>query len=304
VGATTFVNVSSCLRPVVQAQTARCRGRGRGRRGRPVRLNADMPVPVLAVLDGRVLPADEAVLPVTDEGLLRGDGVFEVLRVYAGRAFALEDHLRRLERSARNLRLDIDAELARREIAALLAAAGPHDGAVRYLVTRSGRRIGLLEALKPGADPVALVCVEYVPPRVLDGIKSLSYAGNMLATRLAREAGGDDALLVTPHGRILEGPTSTFFASLDGQTLVTPPLSDRVLDSITRRRLLGLLPHAREEVVSREELRRAGEAFIASTTREVQAVASIDGAALPAAPGTLTRAAAAAFSAHVRAELG
>jgi branched-subunit amino acid aminotransferase/4-amino-4-deoxychorismate lyase len=126
----------------------------------------------------------------------------------------------------------------------------------------------------------------------------------MLAGRIAVEAGADEALLVTPHGRVLEGPTSTFFASLDGETLVTPPLGDRVLDSITRRRLLALLPGAREEVVTRDELRGAREAFLASTTREVQAVATIDGDALPAAPGPLTQAAATAFAAHVRAELG
>jgi branched-subunit amino acid aminotransferase/4-amino-4-deoxychorismate lyase len=126
----------------------------------------------------------------------------------------------------------------------------------------------------------------------------------MLATRLAVEAGADEALLVTPQGRVLEGPTSSLFVSLDGETLVTPPLSDRVLDSITRRRLLEVLPNAREEVVTRDELRRAREAFLASTTREVHAVATIDGDALPAAPGPLSQAAAEAFDRHVRDELG
>jgi branched-subunit amino acid aminotransferase/4-amino-4-deoxychorismate lyase len=257
----------------------------------------------LAVLDGQVLPAAEATVPVTDEGLLRGDGVFEVMRVYGGRPFALDDHLRRMARSAQNLRLEVDLHAVRSEIEALLAEAGPFDGALRFLVTRGGRRIGLIEPLKGTGAPLALRCVEYVPPRVLDDIKSLSYAANMLATRLAREAGGDEALLVSPHGRVLEGPTSTLFASLDGATLVTPPLSDRVLDSITRRRLLSLLPGAREQVVTRQELSGAREAFLASTTREVQAVSRIDDDPLPQAPGPLTQAAAAAFSAHVRAEL-
>jgi branched-subunit amino acid aminotransferase/4-amino-4-deoxychorismate lyase len=143
-----------------------------------------------------------------------------------------------------------------------------------------------------------------VPPRVLDGVKSLSYGGNMLATRLAVERGATEALLVTPHGRVLEGTTSSLFASLDGTTLVTPPLSDRVLDSITRRRLLAMLPDAREEVITREELRGAREAFLASTTREVQAIARIDGDVLPQAPGPLTQAASDAFGAHVREALG
>jgi branched-subunit amino acid aminotransferase/4-amino-4-deoxychorismate lyase len=134
-------------------------------------------------------------------------------------------------------------------------------------------------------------------------VKSLSYAGNMLAKRLAEEAGGDDALLVTPHGRVLEGTTSALFASLDGTTLVTPPLSERILDSITRRRLLAMLPDAREEVITREELRGAREAFLASTTREVQAIARIDDDVLPQAPGPLTQAASEAFAAHVREAL-
>jgi branched-chain amino acid aminotransferase len=249
-----------------------------------------MSVPALAVLDGTVLPADEATIGVTDLGLLRGDGVFEVVKVYDGRPFALDDHLRRMATSAQNLRLEIDLAGVRADVEALLAEAGPVSGALRFLVSRGGRRIGLLETTPAEHPPLTLTKVEYVPPRILDGIKSLSYAGNMLANRIAVERGATEALLVTPHGRVLEAPTSSFFVSFDGETLVTPPLSDRVLDSITRRRLLALLPHAREEV-------------LASTTREVQAIAHVDDVALPAAPGPLTRAAAEAFSAHVASEL-
>jgi branched-subunit amino acid aminotransferase/4-amino-4-deoxychorismate lyase len=257
----------------------------------------------LAVIDGQVMPATQAVVPATDEGLLRGDGVFEVMRVYGGRPFAFDDHLRRMVRSAGNLRLELDVNAVRADLDALLAAAGEVDAALRVVVTRGGRRIAMVEPVVDHSAPLALVSVEYVPPRVLDGIKSLSYAGNMLAGRLAKEAGGDEALLVTPHGRVLEGPTSTFFCSLDGETLVTPPLDDRVLDSITRRRLLALLPQAREGVVTRDDLRDAREAFLASTIREVQPVASVDGRALPAVPGPLTEAAAEAFARHVRDSL-
>jgi branched-chain amino acid aminotransferase len=262
-----------------------------------------MALTALAVLDGQVLPADEATIPVTDTGLLRGDGVFEVIRVHGGRPYALDEHLRRMARSAENLRLEIDLGAVTADLDALLAEAGPVDGVVRFLITRGGRRVGLVEALKDSETPLVLASIEYVPPRVLDGVKSLSYAGNMLAGRLAQETGADDALLVTPHGRVLEAPTSSIFASLDGETLVTPPLSDRVLDSITRRRLLALLPSAREAVITRDELRGATEAFLASTTRDVQAITRIDADALPAAPGPLTVAAADAFAAHVREAL-
>jgi branched-chain amino acid aminotransferase len=262
-----------------------------------------MSLTALAILDGTVMPADEATIGVTDLGLLRGDGVFEVVSVYEGRPFALEDHLRRMATSAQNLRLEIDLHAVEAELTALLDAAGPVTGAVRFLVTRGGRRIGLVEAVPEEREHVLLTKVEYVPPRILDGVKSLSYAGNMLAGRIAAERGATEALLVTPHGRVLEAPTSAFFASLDGETLVTPPLSDRVLDSITRRRLLSLLPHAREEVVLADDLGRATEAFLASTTREVHPIERIDDIALPACPGPLSVAAADVFAAHIQASL-
>ena len=258
----------------------------------------------LAIIDGTVLPAAEATIGVTDLGLIRGDGVFEVIAIYDGRMFALEDHLRRMTTSAQNLRLEIDLGAVRADIDALLDAAGPVTGALRFMVTRGGRRIGLVEPERGGDPPLRLATVEYVPTRILDGVKSLSYGANMLATRIAVERGGTEALLITPHGRVLEAPTSAFFVSFDGETLVTPPLSDHILDSITRRRLLSMLPNAREEVVTVAELAGAREAFLASTTREVQPVVAIDGAELPAAPGPLTAAAAAAFAEHMAAELG
>jgi branched-chain amino acid aminotransferase len=259
-----------------------------------------MALTALAVVDGTVLPADEATIGVTDLGLLRGDGVFEVISVYDGRLFAMEDHLRRMAHSAQNLRLEIDLGAVQADIDALLADAGPVTGAVRFFVTRGGRRVGLVEAVPAEREPLILATITYTPSRILDGVKSLSYAGNMLASRLAVEKGATEALLVTPHGRVLEGPTSSFFVSFDGETLVTPPLSDHVLDSITRRRLLAILPHAREEVVTREELRGACEAFLASTTREVQPIARIDEDDLPLVPGPLTQSAADAFATHIR----
>ena len=256
----------------------------------------------LTVVDGQVLPASEATISISDEGLLRGDGVFEVLCVYDGKPFALDDHLAQMVRSAGALRLEIDINAVRADALTLLDSADPGDVLLRLLVTRGGRRIGLIEPMPQYPPTIALASVEYVPTRVLDQIKSLSYAANMLATRLAKERGGDEALLVTPHGRVLEGPTSSLFCSLDGETLVTPPLDDHVLDSITRRRLLTLI-EVREAPITTDELAGATEAFLASTTREVHSVHAIDGRALPAAPGPLTEQAAAAFRAHIQAEL-
>ncbi len=236
---------------------------------------------------------------VLDDGLLRGDGVFEVVRLYRGRPFALDEHLARMAGSAAGLRLALDVGALRAEAAALVAHAGPVDARLRLVATRGGRRIALVEPLAERPPSLALATVEYVPTRILDGIKSLSYASNVLATRVARERGADDALLVTPHGRVLEAPTSSFFCVV-GDALRTPPLNDHVLDSITRRRLLAL---ADERPVTLDDLRGASEAFVASTLREVLPVHAIDGWALPASPGPRTERAAAVLRDAIAAEL-
>src|SRR3954466_3876854 len=198
----------------------------------------------LACVDGRVMPSHEATIPATDEGLLRGDGVFEVIRVYDGRPFALLDHLDRLEGAAAALRLGQEVPRAEleAEVPQLLAARGgaEFDGCLRVVLTRGGRRLLLTEPLPPRPERPRLGFVTFAPTRVLDGIKSLSYAGNMLASRLARERGFDEALLVTPHGRVLEAPTSSlFYVAADG-SLCTPPLDEHILASITRDRVLEL----------------------------------------------------------------
>jgi branched-chain amino acid aminotransferase len=258
------------------------------------------PVDLLASIDGELMPAQRGQISVTDEGLLRGDGVFEVARLYAGRPFALEEHLDRMQTSARNLRLDLDRQAIEADVRALLASCAGQDALLRVLVTRGGRRIALIEPLPQVPDHIALGYVTYTPTLVLDGVKSLSYAANMLAGRLAHERGFDEALLVTPQGRVLECPTSSFFWVRDGE-LLTPPLSDHVLDSITRRLIMSATD-AREHATSVDELAHAQEAFIASSVREVLPVARIEQLSLEA-PGPRTSAAATLVREHIDAQL-
>jgi branched-chain amino acid aminotransferase len=257
--------------------------------------------PPLAILDGVLMEAAQAQIPVTDEGLLRGDGVFEVVRLYEGRPFGLDEHLDRMARSAAAIRLPLDLDALRADVRAILAEAQPADGCLRLVVTRGGRRIGLVEPMKALPDTVALATITYSPTRVLDGVKSLSYAANMLASRLAKEAGADEALLVSPHGRVLEAPTTSFVYGLDG-ALYTPPLSDRILNSITRR-VIFAVTDVQERVTTLDDLGAIEEAFLASSLREVHPVRAIDGTPVAAAPGPLTEATAERVREHIAAEL-
>jgi branched-chain amino acid aminotransferase len=256
----------------------------------------------LASVDGAITLASAATIPATDDGLLRGDGVFEVIRVYDGRPFALEHHFRRLERSASNLRLPLDLEAVRADAHRLLAHAGggPDHELLRIVITRGGRRLLLTEPLPASPERIRLGSVTYAPTRVLDGVKSLSYAANMLTSRLARERGFDEALLVTPHGRVLEAPTSSIFWVKD-ETVLTPPLDDHILASITRAAVIELTG-AVERACTSDDLAVADEAFLASTTREVQPVAAIDDRLFDGT-GPVTARAAAALRAHIRSEL-
>ena len=257
----------------------------------------------LASVDGSIGPTAAATVPLKDDGLYRGDGAFEVIRLYSGQPFALGEHIDRLGRSAAAIALEFDRAALEAEIEALLSAAGPVDGQLRLIVTRGGRRIAATEQVPPHAESVAVATITYSTTIILNRVKSLSYAANMHATRLAKDAGADEAVLVTTEGTVLEPPTSTvFWVGADG-TLRTPSLELPILDSITRDRLVAAL-EVEEGSFDVEDLRGASEAFLASTTREVQAVSAIDGATLPAVPGPHTEAAKLAFAALLARELG
>ena len=259
---------------------------------------------MLTSVDGQIADTSEAVIPAADDGLLRGDGVFEVIRLYAGRPFALDEHLDRLERSAAAIELPIERETFEAEISALLAEFGEHEAQLRLVVTRGGKRLAFTENLPPYAsrDRASVATVTYSPTLILNGVKSLSYAANMQATRIAKARGADEAMLVRPDGIVLEAPTSTvFWVSAEG-ALRTPGLDVGILASITRDRLVREL-EVEEGAFPLEDLLGAKEAFLASTVREIQAISAVDETELPECLGERTQEAASAFAAVLEREL-
>jgi branched-chain amino acid aminotransferase len=258
------------------------------------------PAAELASVDGSIAPTAETTIPLKDDGLYRGDGAFEVIRLYGGRPFALQAHLDRLERSAAAIELPVERERLEAEIAALLERNGAADAQLRLMLTRGGRRIALIEPLADRGESVSLATVTYQPSVILTGVKSLSYGANMQATRTAKSRGADEALLVRPDGIVLEAPTSTVFWVADGE-LRTPSLESGILDSITRLALIEELKVAEGEFGLDQTL-AASEAFLASTTREVQPVSAIDDVSFE--PGPRTTDAADAFARVVEQTLG
>jgi 4-amino-4-deoxychorismate lyase len=257
---------------------------------------------VLAVVATGPGPA----LDPLDLALVRGEAVFEAMRVYAGRPFRLRAHLDRLAASARAVELPLPGgleELAARAVAA--AGAGDTDVVLRLICTKgpegSGepaafaicsdvpasfeeeRRRGLrVVLLTTATDPL----VRAASPWLLPGAKTISYAVNMAAQRAARAGGADDAVLVGLGGELLEAPTASLWWR-SGHTLHTPSLDLGILAGITRAVLCDLAPglglKVAEGVYTAGDLAAADEAFLSSSTRELMPVVSVDGA--PVADG-------------------
>ena len=239
---------------------------------------------VLASVDGEITPPGEATISILDDGLLRGDGAFEVIKLYGGVPFRLDEHYARLGRSADAIHLDFDLDALRSEVNAILAEDADPDGCLRIVVTRGGRRILTVEGLPEWPASARIALVTLTPHELLAGVKSISYAGNMLATRVAAKREADEAVYVTPDGIVLEAPTSSIFWTDRDGALKTPALEVGILDSITRDVVIAGTTVS-EGSFARDDLLAAEEAFLASTTREIQPISAIDGKELPIVDG-------------------
>ncbi len=261
-------------------------------------------------IDGELLPLEQARVSPLDHALLTGDGVFETLRVHRGAPFAVHRHLDRLARSAAGLRLPPpDPDALRAALDEVIEANGLEDGRLRVTVTGGP---GSLGSDRSGAAPTVIVVgaplpdwppatdVVVVPwPRnergALSGLKTVSYGENVVALAHARDRGAGEALFPNLAGNVCEGTGTNVFLGIAGR-LVTPPLSSGCLAGVTRDLLLELVDVV-EEDVPLPALSSCDEAFLSSSTRDVQPVRAIDGRVLPATPGPLTAAAASAFAA-------
>ena len=260
-------------------------------------------------LDGQLHAEEQARISPFDHGLLTGDGVFETLRIYRGVPFATRRHLERLYRSAAVLDLACPPpDVLRAAMDAVVRANGLSDGRLRITVTGGP---GRLSSERGPAGPTVVVAagvatewppatdVVVVPwPRnergALAGVKSISYGENVVALAHAAALGAGEALFANVAGNLCEGTGSNVFVGLDGR-LVTPPLSAGCLAGVTRE-LIGELVDVVDDDVDLGRLAQADEAFLTSSTREVQPVRSVDGRLLRAVPGPLTSAAADAFN--------
>ncbi|MFC4506988.1 MULTISPECIES: aminotransferase class IV [Streptomyces] len=252
-------------------------------------------------LDGGLQDSESARVSVFDHGLTVGDGIFETVKATDGKTFALTRHLDRLTRSARGLGLpDPDHDEVRRACAAVLEANPMPLGRLRITYTGGQGPLGsdrgdqgptLVVALggtTRRADTTAVVTVPWTRNErgALTGLKTTSYAENVVALARAHEHGATEALFANTVGQLCEGTGSNVFVVLDGE-IHTPPLTSGCLAGITRE-LTVRWTGARETDLPLDVLERADEVFLTSTLRDVQAVHRVDTRELPGAPGPVT----------------
>ncbi len=278
-------------------------------------------------VNGSLVPGDEAKISVFDHGVLYGDGVFEGIRLYNGRVFALDEHLRRLEESAKYILLPLPCSLQQLETEILdaIRANDLRDGYIRLVVTRGAGTLGLnpFKCPKPSyfiiVDTIALYSPELykngmaiitVPTQrnmseaVSPRVKSLNYLNNILAKIEALNAGFEEAIMLNKYGFVAECTGDNIFIVKDA-TIVTPPAYMGALEGITRNCVMRLATqkgyNVKQRVISRHDLFCADECFLTGTAAEVIPVTVIDGRPIGSGkPGSITRDVISLFHSHVQ----
>jgi len=291
-------------------------------------------VPRKIWLDGELVDAAEAKVSVFDHGLLYGDGVFEGIRLYNGRLFKMQSHLRRLFESARAIRLTVPWSLDALEeaIRATVSANSLSEGYIRLCVTRGVGTLGLdpfkchdpttfiiadtiqlypQETYDQGMAVVTAATLRNHPAALSPRVKSMNYLNNILAKMEAIDAGVREAVMLNHQGFVAECTGDNIFVVRQdpaGESeLLTPPLHAGVLEGITRNVVIELaraegIPF-REAELSRHDLYIAREMLLTGTAAEVVPVTRVDGRDVgEGTPGPVTRRLCEAFDALVRRE--
>jgi branched-chain amino acid aminotransferase len=259
-------------------------------------------------VDGLLVPEHEARISPFDHGLLTGDGVFETLRVYRAEPYCWRRHYERLARSASGMGLAIPpSEALRRAALEVIDANGFTDARLRITLTGGPSPLGsergrvtptliLAASELPPPGPAAPTEVVTVPwPRnergALAGLKTISYGENVRALAMAKEAGAGEAIFANTRGELCEGTGTNVFV-VAGGVLRTPPEESGCLLGVTRALILEVAERmdiaAEEVTLPLTAVAPADEAFLSSSTRELQAISAVDGHPLPVAPGPVT----------------
>jgi branched-chain amino acid aminotransferase len=263
-------------------------------------------------VDGRRLAADEPAISVLDHGVTVGDGAFETCKVIDGKAFALTRHMRRLDRSLAGLGLaSADHERIGEGVRSVLDGEPIAFGRLRYSITAGAGPLGsdrlespltyiVTAARQPTPAPsVKVVVVPWTRNErsATAGLKTTSYADNVVALAYAAHRGGSEAIFANTRGELCEATGSNVFVVRDGVVL-TPPLESGCLAGITRELTLQWCRAAGMEVSEQplplEAITTSDEVFLTSSTKDVMAVHAVDD--VPMAPGPVTAAAAELFA--------
>ncbi len=268
-------------------------------------------------VNGELLDPARASVSVFDHGLMVGDGVFETVKIVHGRAFALTRHLDRLKLSAQRMDLpEPDVEAIADGIDQCLAAAPAWPlGRIRITCTsgpgplgsdrgdQGGTSVVIVDEQKPFPAAAAVTVVPW--PRnergALSGVKSTSYGDNAKALAYAKARGGGEAIFGNLAGNLCEGTGSNIFVVRDGR-LLTPTLASGCLAGVTRALVIEWFG-AQEVDMPLHTLYAAEEAFLTSTTRDIQPIALVDETELPVAPGPITAKAMGVFAERSAADL-
>lgn len=285
---------------------------------------------ITVFIDGKPCVGPEAHVSVFDRGFLYGDSVFETIRTYGGRPFALEEHLTRLWRSAELVFIPMpwSREQLRDEVLAAVNAAGNPESYIRLMVTRGQGELGLDPGLAHLPLRVIIIGPLHSPPpqvyergaaavtfrtlrpsdaTVAEGAKIGNYLVAVLAMREAKKVAANEALIVDRDGRVVEGASSNVFVVHDG-ALITPPLEAGILAGVTRGRAITAAHQlgipVRYEVPRVEDVRAAAELFVSSSIRELLPIVTLDGGAIGSGRvGPITQQVRAEFRRVIEAEM-